>query len=158
MSEFTNKDIQEYAWKYFALHASQRMSLFNFFVGCSAVVTAALWGTLNEKIQAYGIGIVLGILLPFTSFVFWKLDQRVSFFIKIAEEALKYVEQKFPSDEQEITKLFTLEERLTSQKERSICHPIKCHMKYSCCFQMVFLSFSIIGIIGAAISLVYLLF
>jgi hypothetical protein len=153
MSEFTNKDIQEYAWNYFALHASQRMSLFNFFVACSSVVTAALCGTFYEKIKAYEIGIALGIMLPVISFVFWKLDQRVSFLIKHAEAALKHLECKFPSDEQQVTKLFALEESLTSQKkEKVLCWPIGCHMTYSCCFKIVFWTFAIIGMIGAGIS------
>jgi len=157
MSEFTNKELQDYAWKYFALHASQRMSLFNFFVACSAIVTAALFGTFHEKIRAYGIGIALGVLLPVISFVFWKLDQRVSFLIKHAEAALKHLEREFISDGQHVTKLFTLEEELTKQKkERAFRWSVECHMTYSCCFRVVFLSFGAIGIIGAAISLVCL--
>ena len=59
MSQFSNKELQEYAWQYFALHASQRMSLFNFFVASSSVVTAALCGTFHEKVRAYEMGIVL---------------------------------------------------------------------------------------------------
>ena len=160
MSQFSNKELQEYAWQYFALHASQRMSLFNFFVASSSVVTAALCGTFHEKVRAYEMGIVLGFLLPVISFVFWKLDQRVSFLLKHAEAALKHLERQFIPQGQELTKLFTLEEELTNQKkekrERTFRWVIRCHMTYSRCFRLIFLAFGLTGIIGVVMSLVYL--
>ena len=38
----SNKDLLEHAWKYFQLHAAQRIAVFNFFVAASGLQTAGL--------------------------------------------------------------------------------------------------------------------
>ena len=56
------KDQMEYVWNYFKLHAGQRMSLFNFFVVMSALLTGGLVRSLNNDFEYPFIGLVLGSL------------------------------------------------------------------------------------------------
>ena len=156
--EFTQKDFHKYSWNYFSAHAAQRMSLFNFFVVFSSLVTTALLGSFQEKLRIYPLGLGFGLLLTLISFVFWKLDQRVSFLIKHAEEALKHQEAEFPdapaSGEPHVTQLFTREEFLTSSMRSCSRLPWRCHFTYSKCFNVAFVAFGATGIIGACTSLV----
>lgn len=152
MSDFKNKDFQKYAWDYFSVHASQRMSLFNFFVIFCSLLTTGLFVTFQESFQIHTVGIAFGILIILISFVFWKLDCRVGFLIKHAETALKEIERDFPPDDNtgvpHVTKLFTLEEYLTDQKkETSGCY-WKLHLTYSVCFRIAFIAFAVIGAVG----------
>lgn len=157
--EFTRKDLQKYAWEYFAVHASQRMSIFNFFVVFSSLVTTAMFGSFQEKIKIYPLGFGFGLLLILISFVFWKLDQRVSFLIKHAEEALEHLETEFPdakaSKGPHVTQLFTREESLTKRMSASFWRPWRWHLTYSKCFGVAFMAFGTTGIIGACVSLAF---
>lgn len=49
MERLSARDTLEHAWRYFALHAGQRMSLFNYFVLCFAFVSAGLAGCIRAE-------------------------------------------------------------------------------------------------------------
>ncbi len=87
---------RDYAWKYFELHANQRMSTFNFFLILSGLVLAGLAGCVagGDKLRTPGIGLAIG--LSIVSIIFFKLDQRVSFLLKRAEDALSELEISLP--------------------------------------------------------------
>ncbi|WP_342148089.1 hypothetical protein [Methylorubrum sp. SB2] len=85
--------VLEHLWRYFALHAQQRISVFNFFVVLSGVISAAIGGALQVGGPLNFVVVILGLLLPLLSFVFWRLDQRNSDLIKIAERALRRGEE-----------------------------------------------------------------
>lgn len=129
------------------MHAQQRISLFNFFVVFSSLATTALVGTFHEKTRAHVVGVGLGVLLIFISFIFWMLDERVRFLIKHAEHALKWIETKYEPDDcggrSDVLRLFTCEEAVTSQERP---------LTYSKCFQWTFLVFGLVGLIGAIVS------
>jgi hypothetical protein len=144
---WTLRDHRDYAWEYFKVHAQQRMSLFNFFVVFSSLATTCMVGTFQEKIHAHGVGIVLGILLIAISHVSWKLDERVRFFIRHSESALKWIEATYNlqdgQDGPHVLKLFTREESLTESGQP---------LTYSRCFKVAFFIFALIGLIGAIVS------
>jgi hypothetical protein len=94
--EVSPKDMLDHAWQYFALHAGQRMSLFNFFLVLAGLVAAGLAACAERSGPLLLLGAALGLLLTLVSFIFWKLDQRVSFFLKHAEEALANIELFMP--------------------------------------------------------------
>jgi hypothetical protein len=77
----------DHAWRYFALHAQQRMSVFNFFVVLSGIlstgIAAGLQGGKPTLVTA-----TLGALLAIFAFVFRRLDRRGAQFVKLAEDAL----------------------------------------------------------------------
>ncbi|KQO59609.1 hypothetical protein ASF22_08205 [Methylobacterium sp. Leaf87] len=85
--------VLEHLWRYFALHAQQRVSVFNFFVVLSGVISAAIGGALQVGGPLNFVVVILGLLLPLLSFVFWRLDQRNSDLVKIAERALRRGEE-----------------------------------------------------------------
>ncbi|UMY16790.1 hypothetical protein MMB17_19285 [Methylobacterium organophilum] len=85
--------VLEHLWRYFALHAQQRVSVFNFFVVLSGVISAAIGGALQVGGPLNFVVVILGLLLPLLSFVFWRLDQRNSDLVKIAERALRRAEE-----------------------------------------------------------------
>ena len=84
----------EHAWRYFELHSTQRLTVFNFFVVFSSLIAAGLGSVVSGKAAASGFGIPLGLLLCLLALVFWKLDQRNSFLIKRAEQALSLAEAR----------------------------------------------------------------
>lgn len=86
----------EHLWRYFALHAGQRMSIFNFFLILASLVAAGLASCLQRNGPFQLFGALLGFTLALISFTFWKLDQRTSFLIKVAEEAIIELEGAFP--------------------------------------------------------------
>ncbi len=82
----------EHAWRYFELHAQQRMTVFNFFIAISGLVAAGVGLGLQQGGKFIVLASLLGCFLILVSFIFWKLDQRVSVLIKQAESALIYLE------------------------------------------------------------------
>lgn len=88
------KDRLEHAWRYFQLHASQRITVFNFFVATSGLLVAALVFALRGGAATSPLSIAAGLGLSSLSFVFWKLDGRVSDMIKVSEAVIMQVEEK----------------------------------------------------------------
>src|SRR5690606_35836878 len=67
------------------------MTVFNFFLVLSGLVTAGLAATFQGTAPPL-LGVVLGVLLAVVAFIFWKLDQRVCFLMKRAERAIASIE------------------------------------------------------------------
>ena len=137
--------ILDHAWKYFQIHADQRIKTFHFYLIICALISGALTAILEDA-SDLRIGIPLALLLPFLSFVFWKLDHRNKQLIAHAEQALRYIENEFSITGHDgnhiLLKIFNCENRATSKlKIRSFC------FTYSTCFHLVFLTFGISGIV-----------
>ena len=155
----TLKEQREYGWQYFQLHAGQRMSLFNFFVLISALLTTGLGGALGKGMDYEWIGLGLGLSLVLMSFVFWQLDQRVRYLIKHAEEALRTLEKDWLNTEglHEDIALFVREETKAGDLVKNRCSwPWSWHLHYSTCFALVYIVFGAFGVLGAIWSIVKL--
>ena len=138
----------EHTWRYFELHANQRMAVFNFFLLMSGAIAAGLAATLQGSVKLAFVGIVLGCLLALVSFVFWKLDQRVGFLIKHGEAALAEVERSLPEHN---ARLFLSEPgRTTVAKGESSWWSRQ--WTYGCAFRFVFWVMGLTGIGGAILS------
>ncbi|NKB65750.1 MAG: hypothetical protein GKR89_01695 [Candidatus Latescibacteria bacterium] len=149
------QQLRQYAWDYFHLHSTQRMSVFNFFTFLAALMTTGLVTTFGPNFQAHSLGIALGALLSLIAFVFWKLDQRTRFLIKNAEEALKELEGSIggEQDQPHPATLFRYEEHRTSAARRAqSIWPWRRQLSYGKSLNLVFLLFGLFGLIGAAIS------
>ena len=82
----------EYAWRYFALHSQQRVTMFHFFLLASGVMANA-YGLLVGKEpywQAGGVALI-GLLVCAVSFM---LDMRNHQLVRLGEKALRRVEQE----------------------------------------------------------------
>lgn len=83
----------EHAWRYFQLHATQRIAVFNFFVVASGLTFAGLATVLQAQDGRALLGVPVGALMMLMAFVFWKLDQRGAFLVKHAEAAMAEAEK-----------------------------------------------------------------
>jgi hypothetical protein len=149
----TEEDLRKQAWDYFQLHATQRLTTFNFYVGISSLLVGGLAATIKGDLEIPLLGGVVGALLIVFSLVFRKLDQRNSDLIKGAERALMYFEAKSGLPDQEgkphEAKRFTREDFDTSQKKKEWTWRVwRNHYSYSDCFSAVFLIFGGLGVIG----------
>lgn len=93
---------RDHAWRYFDLHAGQRLTMFNYFTVLAGLTLAGIGATLQAAPSFSMIGILLGLLLALLSFVFWKIDQRVAFMVKHAESAHEFAERKLLPPEMRI--------------------------------------------------------
>jgi hypothetical protein len=78
----------DHAWRYFALHAQQRISVFNFFIVLSGVLSTGIGAGFQAGRAMAPVVAILGALLALFSFVFYRLDERGSELVKLAEAAL----------------------------------------------------------------------
>ena len=147
MHENTMDQLFNYAWRYFQTHAEQRLKTFNFYLVVCAIIIGALSALLKDGSEMR-VGIPIALLLPFLSFIFWKLDLRNKQLISHGENALKYLENQYLLDSKKdldnILKIFNHEEQSTKKLKRYTYL-----FTYSTCFNLVFFIFSIGGIIVA---------
>jgi hypothetical protein len=144
----SDKEILDHAWKYFTVHASQRLLLFNVFVVSSGAVVAGLAACLQKSGFFPALGSGLGCLLVLNAFVFWKLDQRTSFLVKHAEEALTEIERTF---QKPTAQLFYREPLRTAAGEKD--NGLIRMWTYGRVFRFVFGLMACIGTVGASLSL-----
>ena len=82
----------EYAWRWFELHARQRVSMFNFFF-LSTGAFATAYGILLRE-QLYGESAAVAFVGVLASVVSCLLDVRNHGLVKMGEEALMEVERE----------------------------------------------------------------
>lgn len=99
----------DHAWRYFALHAQQRMSVFNFFVVLSGILSTGIAASLQGGKPTL-VTATLGALLAVFAFVFQRLDRRGAQFVKLAEDALVAGEARCMPD---YARIFSLEHAST---------------------------------------------
>jgi hypothetical protein len=160
MNEQAHPDeyLRKQAWDYFQVHASQRLTTFNFYIVISSLITTALFATLQKDYRVPQVGAVPGLFLIFFSFVFWKLDERNRELVRIGEAALRSFESasepKDDSQEPHVAKVFSREEHETNQKRlQARLAPWNRFFSYSACFRWIFWGFSLVGAIGALVAL-----
>ena len=156
---FSQESLRKEAWDYFQMHAGQRLSTFNFYIVISSVLSTALFTSFQKDYRVPGVSAILGFLLAFFSFIFWRLDLRNKELIKNAEAALKFFESaREPMDSAEgfhVTKLFLHEEYKTGKKRSGrYLFLLRRHWSYSDCFNLVFLAFECAGLLGIVVGLV----
>ena len=132
------REIQQYLWDYFALHANQRMSVFKFFITLAVFVTATLVAAVVQG--HHMVGMWLGLLLVCIAAAFWKLDERTRYLITNSEDALKDMEARYV--EGASLQVFTNDHW---KRDR------RCGT-YSQCFGFLFGVFALAGFIGFFVS------
>lgn len=83
----------DYAWKWFAYHADQRVKLFNYMIIATGILAAGIGNALRENNENYlfaGILSVLGILF---GIAFRQLDKRNSTLVWYGEDMLRQIER-----------------------------------------------------------------
>src|SRR6266851_4338107 len=127
MTPEERRDARAYAWGYFALHADQRMKLFNFFL----------------------------ILAAFT---FWRLEERTRGLVKRGEEALRFLDERWPVDAllpdetPHVLRLIERDDYLTDRiKQRWTVKRLRLMpISYADSFRLVYVTMAGVGLVLAA--------
>ncbi len=94
MTPDERKEARTYAWGYFALHADQRMKLFNFFLILSGLILGA-FPAIRGMAGGAKVVALLPLLLVLTAFIFWRLEERTRRLVKNAENALRFLDEQW---------------------------------------------------------------
>ena len=111
----------EYAWRYFAYHAKQRVTMFNFFLLGSGVIANA-YGLLlrgESHLQAGGVALV-GLLV---CVIFFMLDIRNRQLVHLGEDALRRVEKDYLLSSEQVNSNHKVPEYLIMTREIQIGEP-----------------------------------
>ena len=156
----TRKEFRDYLWKYFVLHADQRLKTFNFYLIVSAIFISGYLNLISNTEQ-YIWSCILPFVLSITSFIFWKLDQRTKSMIKQAESGLKYLDensglQESNDNECHPLKIFSCDDYVTKNRKNFPNAPLaKCDLSYSNCFSIIFFIFGFSGFVIGVTDLIH---
>ena len=146
---------RNYAWKYFELHADQRLKAFQFYITLSTAVAGGFALLVKNGADNKAL-CVFGLALTFLSFVFWKLEERTRELVRIGERALKYLDRQHNLPDMDgkphPLRMFCCDDFTSST--RPLYPIVNGHFSYSRCFRWVFVLFGLIGIGIAITSLV----
>ena len=97
MDDLTNfnearKVALEHAWEWFSLHARQRMQSLYYFLIAAAFLFGALTHASNTDNPT--LALVVSLLGAGISFIFYRLENRVQSLLRLAEDALKPLENE----------------------------------------------------------------
>jgi len=151
-----DETFRDYAWNYFQLHADQRIKVFQFYVTLSTALIGGFLLALRQGFNNKWIAI-LGILLTFVSFIFWRLDQRTKQLVKNAEEALKLLDAQY--DLPDINgaphplRIMSRDDYMTTHLKTGWLW--NGHFSYSRCFHWIFITFSLTGVGASLASLLF---
>lgn len=145
MTEDESRDL-EHAWRYFALHAGQRMTVFNFFVASAGLALTGLAWTLADGSKKWPLGAAAGVGAAALSFVFWRLDQRGGQLVKNAEDAMVALESGLP----QAAAVTTAERGLPNNAGWTA---MSTSWTFGRSFRLLFATVALLGIVGAAITI-----
>lgn len=130
----------EHAWRYFELHAQQRMTVFNFYLAISGLIAAGIGICLQQGVGFSALISMLGVALSLVSFLFWKLDQRVTKMIKKSEIALRVIEKE---------SIISVAALFSNDSDSNASCGLFSVWSYGRCFRVAFMT---VGLIGAAFT------
>lgn len=130
----------EHAWRYFELHAQQRMTVFNFYLAISGLIAAGIGICLQQSFGFSAFISMLGGALSLVSFLFWKLDQRVTEMIKKSEVALRVIEKE---------SIISVAALFSNDSDCNASIGLFSVWSYGRCFRVAFMT---VGLIGAAFA------
>lgn len=137
----------DYAWRYFELHAGQRLTLFNFFTVLTGFATAGIATTMQGSARFSILGIALGALLVLLSFVFWKLDQRAAFLVKHSEAIQELAEVELLPESARLIEA----ERKALLAAQSAGARIWRIWTFGDCFRLIFAVAALLGMVSAVL-------
>ena len=143
-------EARTYAWGYFALHADHRMKLFNFFLILSGLILGAFTAVKGMAAGAKVVA-VLPLLLVFTAFIFWRLEERTRRLVKNGEDALRFLDEQLPFEAMpdqspHYLRLFERDDHLMelARKRRRMRNLLP--ISYADSFRMAYVMISCVGV------------
>lgn len=136
----------DHAWRHFALHADQRISVFNFYVASSGLLLSGLAYALTADARLWPMGVAAGLGVATLSLLFWKLDQRSAELIKAAEAAMEEIEvSTLPASRRVLSNIAAL------PTNASWLFPLG-SWSFGRSFRALFLSVGLLGLSGSVLS------
>jgi len=153
------EDQRKHAWDYFALHAQQRLTTFNFFLILSSLLLGGLVTTFQKEFRVPHVGVPIGLFLILLAFTFWKLDTRNKQLIKNAEDGLRSLEElwreKGHSEPPRYAVFLRDAAYVSRARSRGSWRFWKSHLSYSDCFNLTYIAVAVSGLVGAIGALLY---
>ena len=143
----TEKDFLDIIWNYFSLHSSQRIQLLNFYIVLESLFVTGIFALFQLNQDYFPLKIIGSIAIIFFSFIFWRLDVRTKNMIKIAEEAMKSIEDKYKRSFKESILIFSFESKNSHDFKG------KLFFTYTKLFNLTFIFFALIGVLSIFFSL-----
>jgi len=85
-------EAQTYAWNWFVLHSGQRLQMVNFWLVSVAFLAAAFVQARASHLNAVALGVAITGMVASLSFL--RLDVRTRQLVRVAENALRSLEEK----------------------------------------------------------------
>lgn len=79
----------DHAWKYFELHAKQRVTLFKYFI----ILISAAAAYVAHSFPSHGVGIIISGIFLVLTYVFQNLDKRNENLVNLSIRAMKDLEK-----------------------------------------------------------------
>lgn len=152
-NELNERDFLKILWDYFAIHANQRIQILNFYIVLETFFITGLLTLFQLNGELTVFRLLLSFAIIFFSFIFYALDRRTKEMIKFSEEALKNIEQKYVAQYSDKIMIFSIEQEKTLLERRWSWFAKKC-LSYSKLFQLIYLFFTIIGVLGIIIEVI----
>ena len=152
--EITDKDWLDLAWKHFQQHAQQKILYLNYFVLFSTILSTGLISTFQNNFQMPVLGIGIGLIQVFLSYIFCKIDERNKFLTKHSETSLISIETFYKEKFGSQFHLFSSEKTETDilkESDKKINY-FKRQLSHGKAYRIIFITFAIIGILGICIS------
>lgn len=154
MTPDERKEARTYAWGYFALHADQRMKLFNFFLILSGLVLGAFPAVRGMAAGAKVVAL-LPLLLVLTAFIFWRLEERTRRLVKNGEDALRFLDEQWslealPDKTPHYLRLFERDDYLMEVVKKRTWAKRLLPISYADSFRIAYLMIGGVGLVLAA--------
>ena len=137
------KDELDHAWRYFQLHAAQRITVFNFYVAASGLLIAGLVYSLRGGEETALYSVTAGIALALLSFAFSKMDKRIKQMIKSSEKTISRIEASCIDEPQH--RVMTKEQ----EEDEATQYSLFGNWTYGQAFRRIFLVVGAFGLVGA---------
>ncbi len=139
-----------YFWNYFALHAENRMRVFQYFVTLSVAIGGGLVFLIGLGKSGCAI-ILLTLSQCFVSFIFWRLDCRLNALVENAERVLKIIDRKtkFKMGDDTLKKIsiFDIDDSRVA-KTKAKCKSLSFFVTHSGNFKATYLFFAALSILA----------
>ena len=154
MTPDERRDARTYAWGYFALHADQRMKLFNFFLILSGLILGAFPAVRGMAAGAKAVAL-LPALLVLTAFIFWRLEERTRRLVKNGEDALRFLDEQWslealPDKTPHYLRLFARDDYLMEVVKKRWWAKRLLPISYADNFRIAYLMIGGVGVVLAA--------
>lgn len=153
MTADEQKEARRYAWGYFALHADQRMKLFNFFLILSGLILGAFPAVRGMAAGSKAVAL-LPLLLVLTAFIFWRLEERTRQLVKNGEDAPQFLDKQWPVEQlpdgtPHYLRLFERDDYLMNAVKKRWWAKRLVPISYADSFRIAYL---MMGLVGAALA------